>query len=106
MNYKHLTIEERCCVKEYYKSGKSYREIAKLLGRNVSTISRELNRNFSHMYVVPTYYPHTAQKKYKLRRSYCHRGMFGDQELLTYIEDMLRQTLFSFLYYLLLYEDI
>ena len=40
MNYKHLTIEERCCLREYYKKGFSYRKIAKLLGRNVSTISR------------------------------------------------------------------
>lgn len=63
MNYKHLTIEERCCLREYYKKGYSYRKIAKLIGRNVSTVSRELNRNFTHMYDIPTYYPHTAQKK-------------------------------------------
>ena len=92
MNYTHLTIEERCCVRELYISGKSYREIARILGRNVSTISRELNRNFSHMYYKPTYYPQTAQRKYKLRRSFCHRGMFWDQEVLTYIEEKLRQT--------------
>lgn len=30
MNYTHLTIEERCCLREYYLQGKSYREIAKL----------------------------------------------------------------------------
>ena len=39
MNYSHLSIEERCCIREYYKSGKSFREIAKLIGRNVSTVS-------------------------------------------------------------------
>lgn len=50
MNYSYLSIEERCCIRDYYKNGKSYREIAKLIGRNVSTISRELNRNFTHMY--------------------------------------------------------
>ena len=42
MNYKHFTIEERCCLREYYVKGKSYREIARLLGRNVSSVSREL----------------------------------------------------------------
>lgn len=67
MNYSHLSVEERCCIRDYYKNGKSYREIAKLIGRNVSTISRELNRNFTHMKEVPTYYPHTAQKKYMYR---------------------------------------
>ena len=45
MNYHHFTIEERCCLREYYIKGKSYREIARLLGRNVSSVSRELRRN-------------------------------------------------------------
>ena len=92
MNYKHLTIEERCCLREYYKKGYSYRKIAELLGRNVSTISRELRRNCTHMYEVPSYYPHTAQKKCNLRRSYCHRGMFWDQEVLDYIDEKLQLT--------------
>ena len=92
MNYKHLTIEERCCLREYYKKGYSYRKIAELMGRNVSTISRELNRNFTHMYEIPTYYPHTAQKKYLLRRSYCHRGMFQDSKKLEYIKTKLQET--------------
>ena len=48
MNYHHFTIEERCCLREYYVKGKSYREIARLLGRNVSSVSRELRRNCIH----------------------------------------------------------
>ena len=92
MNYKHLTIEERCCLREYYLKGYSYRKIAKLMGRNVSTISRELNLNFTHMYDIPTYFPHTAQKKYLLRRSYCHRGMFHNQEIIDYIHAKLLLT--------------
>lgn len=92
MNYTHLTIEERICLREYYKKGYSYRKIAELLGRNVSTISRELRRNCTHMYDIPTYYPHTAQKKCNLRRSYCHRGMFWGQEVLDYIDEKLAQT--------------
>ena len=92
MNYHHLTIEERCCLREYYKKGYSYRKIAELLGRNVSTISRELRRNCSYMNVKPAYYPHTAQKKCNLRRSYCHRGMFWDKEVLGYIDEKLKET--------------
>ena len=92
MHYKHFTIEERCCLREYYKKGYSYRKIAKLLGRNVSSVSRELRRNCTHMYEIPTYYPHTAQKKSNLRRSYCHRGMFHSQELIEYIEEKLLAT--------------
>ena len=79
MNYHHLTIEERSCIRKYYVDGLSYREIARLLGRNVSTISREIRRNCTHMYDIPAYYPHTAQKKYLLRRSFCHRGMFWNR---------------------------
>lgn len=92
MNYTHLTIEERCCLREYYKKGYSYRKIAKLMGRNVSTVSRELRRNCTHMYDIPTYYPHTAQKKYLLRRSYCHRGMYQDPEILKEIKEKLLKT--------------
>ena len=92
MNYHHLTIEERSCLRFYYRQGKSYREIAKLLGRNVSTISRELRRNYTHMYDIPTYYPHTAQKKYLFRRSFCHRGMFWNQKVLDYIDEKLSLT--------------
>ena len=66
MSYNHLTIEERCCLREYYKKGYSYRKIAELIGRNVSTVSRGFKRNRTHMYDIPTYYPYTAQKKYLL----------------------------------------
>lgn len=92
MNYHHLTIEERSCIREYYVDGLSYREIARLIGRDVSTISREIRRNRTHMYDIPTYYPHTAQKKYLLRRSYCHQGMFHSQEIIDYIEEKLLLT--------------
>ena len=92
MNYHHLTIEERCCIREFYKKGKSYREIARLVGRNVSTISRELNRNSTHMYDIPTYYPHTAHKKYLFRCSFCHRGMFWKKDVIDYINKKLLLT--------------
>lgn len=92
MNYTHLTIEERCCIREFYKKGKSYREIAKLIGRNVSTISREIMRNKTYMNCKPAYYPHTAQRKYRYRRRFCHRGMYGNEELIAYIEEKLSLT--------------
>ena len=90
--YHHFTIEERACLRKYYVEGKSYREIARLLGRNVSSISRELRRNYSHMYDIPTYYPHTAHKKYLFRRRFCHRGMFGNEEVVAYITEKLQAT--------------
>ena len=63
MNNHHLSIEERSCIRKYYVDGLRCREIARLLGRNVSAILREMRRNCTHMYDSPTYYPHTAQKK-------------------------------------------
>lgn len=92
MNYKHLSIEERSCIRKYYVEGLSYRKIAQLIGRSPSTVSREIRRNCTHMYDIPTYYPHTAQKKYLLRRSYCHRGMFRSQDVIEYINEKLKAT--------------
>ena len=83
MNYHHFSIEERCCLREYYVKGKSYREIARLLGRNVSTVSRELRRNCTFFRDIPRYYPYTAQKKSNLRNSYRHRGMFWKQTVVS-----------------------
>ncbi len=63
MNYTHLTIEERSCLRIYYKKGFSYRKIAELMGRSVSTISREIRRNCTHMYDIPTYYPQQKEQQ-------------------------------------------
>ena len=93
MNYKHLTIEERCCLRKYQKDGLSYREIARLIGRDVSTVSRELRRNSNVPYDVSTYRPYPAQRRYQLRRSYCHRGICHyPQEVFDYINEKLLAT--------------
>ena len=93
MNYNHLSIEERCCIQDFYVKGKSFREIAKLIGRSPSTVSREINRNRTRIKRnKPYYYAHTAQKKYLYRRKFCHRGMFGCKEVVDYIEEKLLLT--------------
>ena len=92
MNYKHLSIDARSCIRKYYVEGLSYRKIAQLIGRGPSTVSREIRRNRTHMYDIPTNYPHTAQKKYLLRRSYCHHGMFRSQATIEYINEKLKAT--------------
>lgn len=48
MNYSHLSIEERCCIRKYYNDGQSIRSIARLIGRSASTVMRELKRNRTH----------------------------------------------------------
>lgn len=43
--YTHFTLKERICLEEMRKMGKKISEIAEALGKNKSTISRELKRN-------------------------------------------------------------
>lgn len=62
MNYKHLSIDEREKILFYLAGGLSLCKIAQRLGRNKSTISRELFRNDK------TYSPSKAQIKYQQRR--------------------------------------
>lgn len=45
MNYKHITISERCYIANFLSLGWSLRKIVKHLNRNVSTILREIKRN-------------------------------------------------------------
>ena len=92
MNDTHLRIEERSCIRKYDVEGLRYRKIAQLIGRSPSAVSREIRRNCTHMYDIPIYYPHTAQKKYLLRRAYCHRGMFRSQDVIEYINEKLKAT--------------
>lgn len=53
--------------------------------------------NYKHLTIeghsyMRKYYPYTAQKKYLLHRSYCHREMFHNQEILDYIDARLKET--------------
>lgn len=44
-SYTHFTLSERICLEEMRKQGKKISEIARIMGRDKSTISRELKRN-------------------------------------------------------------
>ncbi len=44
-SYIHFTHDERICLHNFLNQGKSFRQIAALMGRSTSTISREVNRN-------------------------------------------------------------
>lgn len=65
MSYRHLSIIERekilFCIAAKY----SITETAKYIGRNKSTVSREIKRN------AKLYSPSEAQKNYKIRRNPC-----------------------------------
>ena len=66
-HYKHLTPEEREKILFFSAKEYSVTDIAKELGRNKSTISRELKRNREGS----QYLPSKAQQKYANRRKAC-----------------------------------
>lgn len=69
--YTHFTLEEREILAEGLNEGKSYREIARELGRNVSSISREVKRNYSRS--TKRYHPWRATTLYICCRKKCVR---------------------------------
>lgn len=69
MNYKHLNIEEREKIQSMMWEKRSIREIAKVIGRSPSSISREMKRNnpaLRHVY-RPRLAETRAQEKRKSR---------------------------------------
>lgn len=73
-SYSHFTMVERESLYRLFKSGSSLRQIAKVLGRNVSSVSRELKRNQD---VDGRYNTWNATFSYIKRRKRCkRRGRF------------------------------
>lgn len=74
-HYHHLSISERESIWENKLLGKSLHEIARMIGRSVSTVSRELKRNR----FARSYRPSKAQEKYQKRRKHCRRHKILEQ---------------------------
>jgi len=66
IKYKHLSSEERDKIAVLRASGVMLDEIANILGRNKSTISRELNRNRAPIYDI--YLAHKAHDRARKRK--------------------------------------
>jgi IS30 family transposase len=67
--YVHLSPDERMRIYQWRQEGLPQAEMARRLGRDRATISRELRRN-----AVPAgYLPDLAQRRYQARRAVCHR---------------------------------
>lgn len=69
-SYSHFTLEERECLRIKLTEGKSLRQIAFELGRNVSSISRELARNQKK---DGSYNAYRGWSMYRFRRKKCVR---------------------------------
>lgn len=68
--YKQLSSEERDRLSLLKIQGKTLREIAGLIGRDVSTVSRELKRNSRPFHA--DYLPHRAQEQADARKAIGH----------------------------------
>ena len=90
MAYHQLTQEQRYLIVRSKVLGKSIREIAEILGRSPSTISRELrrNRNSAGGYCVEK-----AQSYAVARRRRCRRGSQFSEAVLHDVDQALRQRL-------------
>ena len=66
--YRQLTIDERDLIAVHHANGFNISEIAKMINRNKSTISRELTRNTGKISKV--YLSSQAHKKAKKRKKY------------------------------------
>ncbi|MBR3745412.1 MAG: IS30 family transposase [Selenomonadaceae bacterium] len=83
MSYKHLSITEREKILFHLAQGLSICQIAKILGRNKSTISRELKRNSSE------YLPSKAQANYhKRRKKSCRHKLLAKPELFALVKKL------------------
>jgi IS30 family transposase len=83
-----LSVEERIVIADLRREGRSLRSIATELGRDVSTISREVRRN-AHP-GSGDYRPHAAQDRADARRPRPKTGkLAANPELRTLVQDML-----------------
>lgn len=70
MNYTHITQDERHQIAVLHKAGHKQNAIAQLIGRNKSSISREMRRNRGQR----GYRPKQAQELCKSRKQACENG--------------------------------
>ena len=91
MSYTHFTLSERESLQFFLNQGKSFREIAKIMGRSPSTISREVKRNWSKK--ATPYHNWHAPTNYKHRRKACHRknNLQNNKEMYQFVFEGLLQ---------------
>lgn len=89
MKYKHLSIEEREILQTLWWERRPIREMARVLGRSPSSISRELKRNFPLEHKV--YTPRLAHERaLKSRRSRGRKERLRNLEVRSYVREKLK----------------
>jgi IS30 family transposase len=85
--YQHLTLKERYQIWSFFESGKSRTQIAREIGRSVSTISRELNRNKSP---GKNYDPEKAEELAKERKQNAHKHERFTEKMKKIVEEKIK----------------
>jgi IS30 family transposase len=89
MNYKQLTQEERYQIYALIKANHNQKDIANILGRSTSSISRELKRNTG----LKGYRPKQAQRLMLHRRVTANKSIKITSDVKRWIDDLLSQDL-------------
>jgi IS30 family transposase len=90
-SYKQLSFEDRDQIAFLNGRGESVRSIARALGRDPGTISRELKRNAAEI-VTSCYMAHRAQGRSERRKAKSHeRERLRDLRLRSYVRQRLRR---------------
>ena len=92
-HYPHLSLDERRKIAKWLEAKMPIAEIADRLGRDASTIYRDIKRNRYTDKDIPElngYHALVAQDKYERRRA-VHRKMVVHPELKAAIEDRLKE---------------
>ena len=84
----HLTVQEREFLQRLIKTGTSKTQIAKLMGRDRSTIYRELGRNSGQRGYRPQQAQRLAQERRRASRRACK---MDDPRLWSYVRDKLER---------------
>jgi len=89
-SFKHLSPYERGQIYVLLKEGRTQNDIAKVLGRSVSTICREIKKGTvkqlnSNLTTYTAYFPETGQAVYEKNRSHC-----GAKSKMAQVEDFLK----------------
>lgn len=92
-SYSHFSMEERERIRVGIEKGNSLRAIATELGRNPSSVSRELQRNSNKPSYSVRYSAYGAYCKYRHRRQNCHRAaLWGTNNAFEeYMDDKLKK---------------
>jgi IS30 family transposase len=86
--YRHLSIDERERIAQLRHEGAGLNEIARQLGRDKGTISREIQRNGAPLY--RSYTPCRAQQRSDERRqSASRRERLRDETIRQYVHEKL-----------------